>query len=233
MTIYLRGNSMNNITFPLDTQQPNTYPIITKNYQSMNDYIDNLFSRYARLLVLRVDLDYKKNKDISFMNTNEVYEAYWQAKVDREHLFKNTRTNQIFDDMVGYIWKLEYGKRAGFHNHMVFFYDGSKVQQDITIAKMIGQYWENNITQGRGRAYNCNAHKDKYKHCGIGMINWNNFELIANLKLAAQYLAKPDEYISTFMTDIDIGRTFGRGTIKERTETRGKPRNQPYPEIIL
>jgi hypothetical protein len=107
---------------------------------------------------------------------------------------------------------------------MVFFYDGSQVQQDINRANMIGQYWENNITQGRGLYYNCNAHKDEYKYCGIGMINWNNSELIANLKLAAQYLAKPDEYISAFMTDIDIGRTFGRGTLRERTETRGRPR---------
>ena len=98
---------------------------------------------------------------------------------------------------------------------------------------MIGQYWENNITQYRGHAHNCNAHKEKYERCGIGMIDWNNSELITNLKLAAQYLAKPDEYISTFMTDIDIGRTFGRGTLKERTETRGKPRDQLYQDMIL
>lgn len=65
------------------------------------------------------------------------------------------------------------------------------------------------------------------------MISWKNFELITNLKLAAQYLAKPDEYISGFMTDIDIGRTFGRGTQREKTETRGRPRNQLYSEIIL
>ncbi len=224
---------MNNITFPLDTQQPNTYPIITKNYQSMTSYIDNLFLRHSRLLVVRIDLAYRKNIDVRFMNTNEVYEAYWQATEDREHLFRNMRSNRLFNHMVGYIWRLEYGNEKGFHYHFIFFYDGSAVQQDITIARMIGQYWENNITQYRGLAYNCNAHKEKYERCGIGMIDWKNFELIANLKLAAQYLAKPDEYISTFMTDIDIGRTFGRGTIKERTETRGRPRDQLYSDIIL
>jgi hypothetical protein len=218
---------------PIADGLKNQQSLITKNYQSMINYIDNLFTRYGRLLVIRIDLAYRKDVDVRFMNTNEVYEAYWQAKTDREHLFRNTRTNQIFDDMVGYVWRLEYGEDKGFHNHMIFFFDGSQVREDISIAKMIGDYWENVITQGRGLAYNCNAHKEKYERCGIGMISWKNFELIANLKLAAQYLAKPDEYISAFMTDIDMGRTFGRGTQREKTETRGRPRNQLYSEIIL
>lgn len=212
---------LNNITDGFTNQKS----VITTNYQSMCDYIDNLFLRYARLLVLRVDLDYRKNIDVPFMNTNEVYEAYWQAKEDREHLFRNMRSNSLFDDMVGYIWKLEYGEKAGFHTHMVFFYDGSQVREDITIAKTIGDYWKNVITQGRGLAYNCNAKKEKYKHCGIGMINHYDIQLIEYLKNdVVSYLAKPDECISKFMTDMGIGRAFGRGTLKEKTETRGRPR---------
>ena len=121
--------------------------------------------------------------------------------------------------MVGYIWRLEYGEESkGFHNHFFFFFDGSAVQQDITIARMIGEYWVNVITQDRDLYYNCNARKEKYERCGIGIINHHDMQLIANLKLAAQYLAKPDEYINAFMTDIDIGRTFGRGTLRENRE---------------
>jgi hypothetical protein len=210
---------------------------ITKNYQSMINYIDNLFTRHGRLLVIRIDLSYRKDIDTPFLNEEEIYQKYCQAKVDREHLFQNMRSNALFNHMVGYIWRLEYGEDKGFHNHMIFFYDGSQVQQDVTIGRMIGEYWVNVITQGsRGLYYNCNAYKEKYERCGIGMINWNNLQLIANLKNdAVPYLAKPDEYISAFMKDMGIGRSFGRGIWKEKTETRGRPRSrtQFYPETIL
>ena len=53
---------------------------ITQNYRSMDDYIDNLFSRYSRLLVLRVDLDYRKDVDVRFMNEAEISPK--NAKVD-------------------------------------------------------------------------------------------------------------------------------------------------------
>jgi hypothetical protein len=198
----------------------------TKNYESMMNYIDNLFLRYARLLVLRLDLSYRKNVDNPYMTENEFYAAYWQAKHDKEHLFNNMRTNQLFDHMVGNIWRLEYGTDKGFHYHCIFFFDGSQVREDIPLANRIGQYWSNNITQGRGLYHNCNLHKDDYNRCGIGMMNWNDFELIDNLKSATRYLVKPDDYLNTFTNNIDIGRTFGRGTIQEKTETRGRPRQR-------
>lgn len=229
------NNDMTNQHSPLTPNNNNQQLLITKNHQSMTNYIDNLFTRYARLLVIRIDLGYRKDIDTPFLNEEELYQKYLQAKADREHLFRNMKSNTLFNHMVGYIWRLEYGVDKGFHYHFFFFYDGSAVQQDITIARMIGEYWVNVITQGRGLYYNCNAYKDQYNYCGIGEINWNDFGLIANLKLAAQYLAKPDEYISVFMKDIDIGRTFGRSIEREKIETRGRPRirTQLYPELGL
>lgn len=32
--------------------------------------------------------------------------------------------------MVGHIWKLEEGTTKGYHFHLMFFFDGSKVQHD-------------------------------------------------------------------------------------------------------
>jgi hypothetical protein len=135
--------------------------------------------------------------------------------------------------MVGYCWKLEYGGEKGFHYHMIFFYDGSKVQQDTNIARMIGEYWMNVITQGKGLYYNCNADKGKYERCGIGTINHYDTELIENLKLAAQYLAKPDDYLRDNASNIEVDRTFGRGVMREKTENRGRPRKLIYPELGL
>ena len=52
----------------------------TKNYQSMCQYIDNLFSRYARLLVIRLDLGYGKDVDTPYMTDDEIYAAYCKQK---------------------------------------------------------------------------------------------------------------------------------------------------------
>jgi hypothetical protein len=174
--------------------------------------------------VLRVDLAYRKDVDTAFLNEEEINEKYWQAKADREHLFRNTRSNSLFNSMVGYCWKLELAPHKGFHYHMIFFYDGSKVQQDTNIARMIGEYWMNVITQGKGLYYNCNADKSKYERCGIGTINHYDTELRENLNLAAQYLAKPDDYLRDNASNIEVDRTFGRGVMREKIENRGRPR---------
>lgn len=55
------------------------------------------------------------------------------------------RSNKLFDNRVGYVWKLEYGIDKGFHYHMMI--------QDINIAKMIGEYWAAVITHYRGLYY--------------------------------------------------------------------------------
>ena len=197
-----------------------------KNYRSLLNYIDNLFQRHGRLLVLRVDLTYRKDVDNRFLNDIENWEKCWQAKKDREHLFRNMRSNKLFNHLLGYAWKLEFGSSKGWHYHTFFFFDGSKLQHDVHLANMIGEYWVNVITQGRGLSFNCNLKKDDYKHLGIGMINHYDTELIANLKnQVASYLTKSDDYTRLKTQNMDIGRTFGRSEIKLKTNNRGRPRN--------
>jgi len=200
-----------------------------KNYISLLHYIDNLFINRSRLLVLRIDLSYEKEPHNYRLNKEEINQKYLQAKNDREHFFNNMRSNTLFNHLLGYVWKLEYGVSKGFHYHMIFFFDGSKVQQDITKAEMIGKYWRDVITQRRGASQNCNINKKKYKYLGIGMINHNETELIENLKnKVAYYLIKPDYYARMAVMDENgkRGRTFGKGEIIKSKDTRGRPRNQ-------
>lgn len=201
-----------------------------KNYRSLMKYIDNLFMRHGRLLVLRVDLHYLYDDAIPFMATDKIYQKYWQVKKDREHFFNNMRSNKFFDNLLGYAWKLEYGTQKGFHYHMMFFFQGAKVQEDSNLAMKIGKYWTDVVTKGRGLYYNCNrkARKDTYDNLGIGMINHYDTELIENLKKAAHYLAKTDYVARLFVLDEDgkKGRTFGKSEMKERTTHSGRPRNQ-------
>jgi len=185
-----------------------------KNYKGLTKYVDALFERYSRLLVLRVDLSYSKEHSQTTQN---------QAKRDREHLFQNARSNNLFKDMVGYIWKLEHGPEKGFHYHVMFFFDGSKAREDITRAALIGRYWAENITQGRGLYFNCNAVKHNYKSCGIGMVDHTDGEMREGLRRAVVYLTKTDLYMK-LQTE---GRSMGRMNNPSPKDPRGRPRSKP------
>ncbi|MGF6313937.1 YagK/YfjJ domain-containing protein [Pseudomonas frederiksbergensis] len=186
-----------------------------KNYKELTEYVNALFERYSRLLVLRVDLGYREQ----YSKTTQA-----EAKQNREHLFRNTRSNKLFGDMVGYIWKLEHGPDKGFHYHMIFFFDGSKVRQDITKALLIGQYWTNVVTKGRGLYYNCNADKSRYKSCGIGMVhNADSLMRDSLTSLAVPYLTKTDLYMKLQTT----GRGMGKMERPRQKDARGRPRAVP------
>lgn len=201
-----------------------------KNYSGLLGYIDALFARYSRLLVLRIDFSYGKGKlEVEdYTRPSErldalriVTERIVQDRIELIDYLKN-KCPEL--GMVGYVWKLEYGREKGHHYHMMFFLDGAKVRQDIVIAKLIGEYWNNVITLGKGVYYNCNGNKDKYRHCGVGMINYSEAEKLSNLKeKAAIYLTKADRYVSACMPGNK--RTFGKGNSPKVGERSvGRPR---------
>ena len=184
-----------------------------KNYKELIGYADALFERYSRLLILRVDLSYRKQ----YSKTTQA-----EARRDRERLFGNARSNKLFGDMVGYIWKLEHGPVKGFHYHVMFFFDGSKVREDGTLAERVGRYWNEMVTKGRGLSYNCNASKWRYKNCGIGMVNYNDSVLReVGLRSAICYLTKTDLYMK-LQTD---GRGMGKGNEPLPKGPCGRPRS--------
>jgi hypothetical protein len=185
-----------------------------KNFKMLTEYVDALFECRSRLLVLRVDLTYQKQ----YSQTTQA-----EARRDRERLFENARSNKMFCEMVGFIWKLEHGSDKGFHYHVMFFFDGSKVRQDITLAKRIGQYWTDVVTKGRGLYFNCNAGKLAYKSCGIGMVDHTDAKLRQGLRNAVIYLTKTD----LFMKLQTEGRGMGKGLCLSSKGPRGRPRVTP------
>jgi len=195
---------------------------VRENHKNLLSYIDILFKQYARLLVLRVDLDYEKGNYIK--DEHEICAKYNEAKQDFEHFLNNMRSNTLFDNMVGYVWKLEYGSFSGYHYHVIFFFDGSKVREDESIAMMIGEYWKEIITKGRGRYYNCNDKKEFYTRCGIGMINHYDTKLIENLKMVSEYITKSDYYFKAIVPK--KGKAFGKGGIPKPKSNRGRPRKE-------
>ncbi len=191
-----------------------------QNAERLCKYIDSLFTRYARLLVIRVDFYYHQGNVIH--SEQDRLDKYAEITADRERLFENIKSNNIFKHMVGKVWSLEYGPEKGFHLHMLFFFDGSKVRDDESLAYLIAEYWSGH-THGRGYPNSCNASKDDYDSLGIGMINYYDHELRQNLYKAAGYLVKVDHLVRALVPE---GKhTFGKGAGLESDAPKlGRPR---------
>lgn len=211
---------------------------ISKNKQSLLRYIESLFEYRSRLLVLRMDFSYQKDAggffttsddqriDLIFGAKNKDLLEKWSIEVreQRNQLIKKLK-KKYKKDLVGYVWKLEYGADKAFHYHMIFFLDESKHHQDIKIAESIGEMWKHEITNEKGIYWNCNAkkkHFEKRNRIATGKIKHDDQELRENLNIMASYLTKPDYFVK--LTLSDGARTFGKGS-KPKKIKAGRPRN--------
>ena len=157
-------------------------------YQSSVQYIDDIIVAHSKIIAIRLDF---------YQPTSSSVESdMQQAIANMDRLLANTRHNSIFNNLLGYILKLEYGLIRGAHWHSVFFFNGQfrNPKSHVFLARQIGDYWAQDITGGYGTYYNCNADIEKYEHlnlCGIGPINYYDLKKIQNLKdNVASYLCK-------------------------------------------
>lgn len=195
-----------------------------RNMISVKNYIDSLFEHYSCLMVMRIDFAIKP-------------ECHKKTSLEdmQEYLFRflnNNRGNKLFMHQVGYIWKLEYGVTKGHHYHVMLFFDGAKVRQDVVYAQTIGEYWVKVITKGDGMYYNCNHKKADYLYLGIGQVKHNDAGMRQNLLLAANYLCKKEQYL--FLKLSKRMRTFGKGQIlPPKVSKVGRPRKLEMVNTIL
>lgn len=177
-----------------------------KNYRRAQQYIDSLYQCYSKLLVVRVDLSYKSG-------ICHRVKAH-HLRRHRQALYKAINSNPLFSHCVGYILKLEFGMEKGFHYHALFFFNGQKVRQDITLGKLIGELWQERITEWAGLYFNCNYQKEKYRELGIGLLKRTDAESKKGLLNAVRYLCKADAWVRLAVPELK--RTFWRGEIKPR-----------------
>ena len=181
-----------------------------KNLKGVLNYIRYLQSRYARLLVLRVDLSWASEYKLDI--TPDAARQY------RQRLFLNMKKNPLFRHVLGTVWKLEYGPQRKFHYHVLFFLNGKHAQQDANIARAFGEYWKKTITEGKGIYYNCNAHKERYEKCGLGKVQRDDTAAQEGLLEAVKYMTKIDACARLVLPG--NARTFGRGEIKARKDKK-------------
>ena len=183
-----------------------------KNTASLHRYVNRLFGRYARLLVLRVDLYYKTE----FLDALSIEEIIKHKKA----LFKTRRKGALAANWVGYACRLEFAPLTGFHFHLAVFMNGAHVQRDVYYADAIIKEWLR-ITGNRGRGHNCNQKKAEYRECGIGMVGHADKTKRCYLQKALAYLTKSE---SAARLKLKKHRTFFKGNLPKHDTARGRPR---------
>lgn len=190
---------------------------VGENFKGLTSYVEALFECHARMLVVRIDLSYlERYRGISGDITFE------HARQHRRKLLDYLGKGRL-GPLLGYAWKFENGLRKGLHFHMLLFFDGSKVWRDVVLARKVGEYWSSVATDGLGSYYNCNAFKDKYEFCGIGMIHFSNSNGMEGLKRIVTYMTKLDEFFKFSVRGV---RSFGKGAEPKLPDIiRGRPRS--------
>lgn len=184
-----------------------------------------LFRDYARLMVIRLDFNYHKaiftdkeveqlcaeaveqkecdladylaGSDISPQGTIEGRIALEEVQKDRKRFFANMKGKpSLFKHLVGYVWRIEYTRGAGYHMHVMLFFDGEHVEKHEYYAQEIGCYWRDVITQGRGYFENCNRKKSDYgDNWALGRIDHWDRAKRDRLRKAMQYFCKTSQIV--------------------------------------
>ncbi len=175
--------------------------------------IHNLFQFSSKLLVVRIDFEYRLEARTEVTSR--------KAKKDLRKFLNNIRHQTVFNDLLGYIWKTEQGIFGGFHFHTFFFFDGNCAQHDIILSMALGKYWIK-VTEGRGAFHSCNAKKGAYRYLGIGKISHADLSMQSGLLIALKYLAESDKAQS-----VPSERAFGFSKALEVTPKSlgGRPRS--------
>ncbi|MBC3863762.1 hypothetical protein H8K32_16780 [Undibacterium jejuense] len=196
--------------------------------QRLNEYCkytEALFATNDRLVVIRLDLFYRKNL--------LVLPSLHRLNDDLGHLFDNMRGNQLFNGVVGRIVKLEYGIEKGVHSHVTLFFNGSvcKPSSHIYLAQQIGEYWRDKVTNGDGDYWNCNKHSADFKslgRCAVGLIHGSDEEGRRNVhEQIVKYACKTEQMIK--VKTGDQIKTIKRGVMPEIPNVKlGRPRKQEW-----
>jgi hypothetical protein len=185
--------------------------------KSLTQYVDALFARHARLLLVRIDLLYRHGGEPVTLE---------RALADFDRFMANSRHNKIFKGKVGFIRRLEFGDLRGhYHFHLLYFFHGSNRHRGYHACELLGEYWKK-ITNGLGHFENCNKNESAYKAKGIlaiGMVNHHEFAKRDNLRRVINYFVKRHQLLRR--KAVGVTKAITRGEMPApKANNVGRPR---------
>ncbi|UTO18433.1 MULTISPECIES: YagK/YfjJ domain-containing protein [Acinetobacter] len=179
-------------------------------FESAKRCIDLILEKHSRVLVIRIDLRFDKTQNPTLD----------QVKKDLRTFLRSVgRTKNL--NILGYIWKLEFGQRRGFHYHFIFILDSRDHSQEIKLAQQIGQIWEK-VIGVEGTFHNCHfkAVNNQYDKLAIGRLHRHEQQKYQYLLGLLRYFAKKDQFI--LHKNIGKERTLGTSIDKNIAKTMGR-----------
>lgn len=174
----------------------------SKRVREVKDYVQALFAQRSRLLAVRVDLGYSKEPSFTGGVTEVSFD---QVGADREALIR--KLHKMPDNkFMGYVLRVEWGPKKGYHLHMLALLDGHKAQDRTGIAKAIGEVWAR-ATKGQGNHWEPKVLNGEER--GTGMFHRGDRLGRSGLLHAANYLCKAGYYVEFYQGE--GVRTFFHG----------------------
>lgn len=184
--------------------------------RSLLQYILDLKAAYSKLLIIRLDLYTSDSRGVvrDWMQLKKYVSASYAGA------------------FVGYAVKFEYGEKRGVHMHTLLFFNGSMVRQDVTIAKLIGEYWKSSVTAGEGTYSNCNApeHLKRMRYPAVGSFHQFDERALKGLKHIASYLSEQDLVVRFAVPG--LSHTLRKGCISKKISARIAKREKRVARLL-
>lgn len=176
-----------------------------RQFNSSVNYVSYLLSKHSKLLHIRIDLAYDRQK----LDNDEQGLSYLMDSFTRLRKLIS-RKDGCFKHLDGYIAHVEYGRLKGHHIHMSLFYNGHKRRQDEHIAHQVRAAWMK-ITAGIGLFQSTNLDKHIPVCNAIGMIKRGDKDKFNCLIYVIWYQVKEDQNLTFKYTKKQ--RLYFRGEI--------------------
>ncbi|MFP0711046.1 inovirus-type Gp2 protein [Acinetobacter baumannii] len=161
--------------------------------------VETLLKIHSRILVVRVDLGLIR--DPAKLQERSISPDFAQVGHDIEFMQKSmarfyeaSKHNQL-KHAIGYIQRLEYTPAKGLHIHCYYFFNANDHREDITWGQYIAEKWKV-ATNNLGSAFICNMKKNEYRYRALGILAYNDHEMLENLKATFDYICKNDQYFA-------------------------------------
>ena len=143
-----------------------------KRYKSVLSYIDELFSEHDKLTFICLDLSFipapviirlplgPEQRDGHVLNVMPQKITPENAQALFSKLISNGKNHQSLRELAGYLQKWEYTPEKGIYSRCIFIYPAKAVKDIDTLIESIHNYWNDNITDGKGTIHNAKLSKE-------------------------------------------------------------------------
>lgn len=163
---------------------------------------DQLFERYSKLLMLRVDFSYLQYSDSH--SEGDIHSTV----ADITLLIQ--RCGDI-NGLVGYAWVLEQTEQHGYHIHAAFYLNGQKHRQVWTVFEALRDTWKY-VTWGEGHTHRCEP-KEHYRVRGEWVTSYDDARGRRGMQYILSYLSKQAQKslgVICQLSNIPAPQTAGR-----------------------